>query len=186
MARASLWLGLLCGDPSCLAADVTLSAAVAGKTPEIVGYNSGHFMPGSNTASWWKYSGVNGARVWSTPSVVEQNPAVPGLREDDNTVWGDGVGTQQQFLDRRAAVRANPMGTPQANTYINWPLIQNNYQNTATSSNNLTLNHAFTTLRSLGIEPLVEMDRTNSRYPFAPLGADGDWEDRWEQWQHFY
>jgi hypothetical protein len=169
----------------CEAVDVTLSASVVGATPEIVGYNSGHFMPGSNTASWWKYSGVNGARVWSTPSVVEAHPST-GSREDDNALWGDGVSTQQQFLDRRAALRANPMGTPQANAYINWPLIENNYQNTETSSNNLTLNHAFGTLKSLGIEPVVEMDRTNARYPFAPLGDAGAWEDRWEQWQHFY
>src|SRR4029079_5781648 len=57
--------------PPAHAITVTLSNAVAGKTPEIVGYNSGHFMPGSNTADWWRYSGVNGARVWPTPTTVE-------------------------------------------------------------------------------------------------------------------
>src|SRR5690349_9943045 len=47
------------------AVTVAISNTRSGSTPEIVGYNSGHFMPGSNTADWWRYSGVNGARVWS-------------------------------------------------------------------------------------------------------------------------
>ena len=179
------WLALFASSVE--AADVTTSASVVGETPEIVGYNSGHFMPGSNTLSWWKYSGVNGARVWSTPSVVEEHPST-GTREDDNAFWGDGVSTQQQFLDRRTALRANQVSDPDLLTtnYINWPLVKNNYQNLATSSNNLTLNHAFGSLKSLGIEPTVEMDRTNARYPFSPITEPGAWGERWEQWQHFY
>lgn len=33
-----------------VAVNITVSGSVLGTTPEIVGYNSGHFMPGSNTA----------------------------------------------------------------------------------------------------------------------------------------
>src|SRR4051812_31495581 len=65
------------------AVDVTASATLAGKTPQTVGYNSGHFMPGSNTADWWRFSGVNGARIFSTPRTVEAS--------DDLSPWGDGV-----------------------------------------------------------------------------------------------
>src|SRR3954454_15806801 len=75
------------------AVTVTASATLAGKTPEIVGYNSGHFMPGSNTADWWRYSNVNGARVWPTPTVVEPS--------DDLSPWGDGVSSQTTFVARR-------------------------------------------------------------------------------------
>ena len=75
------------------AVTVTVSGTLAGKTPEIVGYNSGHFMPGSNTADWWRYSGVNGARVWPTPTVVEAS--------DDLAPWGDGVTSQTTFVSRR-------------------------------------------------------------------------------------
>src|ERR1051326_8821815 len=89
---AGLISGLL-GDIPAHAVDVALSASLAGKTPEIVGYNSGHFMPGSNTADWWRYSNVNGARVWPTPTVVEAN--------DDLSPWGDGVSSQDTFTTRR-------------------------------------------------------------------------------------
>lgn len=186
--------GLACATLGATATAVTIapSATTVGATPEIVGYNSGHFTVGSNTASWWKYAGVNGARVWSTPSVVEAHPST-GSAEDDNAFFGDGVQTQAGFLQRRGDLRAAQLLDPNltSTTYINWPLVKNNYQNTATSSNNLTLDHAFGTLRSLGIEPTVEMDRTNARYPFNPLPGDpttpsAAWGERWEQWQHFY
>ena len=93
--------------------NVTVSAAVAGKTPEIVGYNSGHFMPGSNTADWWRYSGVNGARVWPTPTVVEGNRrpraagATASLRKPRSSLGAH-------------RLRANPLST----TYINWPYFE--------------------------------------------------------------
>src|SRR5690349_18574652 len=68
----------------------TPTASLAGKTPEIVGYNCGHFMPGSNTADWWRFSGVNGARIFSTPTTVEAS--------DDLAPWGDGVSSQTTFV----------------------------------------------------------------------------------------
>ena len=156
------------------AVEITLSANVVGVTPEIVGYNSGHFMPGSNTHSWWKYSGVNGARVWATPATVEG--------DDDLAPWGDGVGTQQQFLDRRAALRANPLST----SYINWPYIENRYATLPTSSNTVNLKYAFGQLESLGIESVVEIHRTRAAYPLDAAGTPAGWAGRWEQWQHFY
>lgn len=173
---------LLFAAPRAGAVGVSLSPGVVGLTPEIVGYNSGHFMPGSNTADWWRYSGVNGARVWATPSTVEGN--------DDLAPWGDGVGSEQQFLARRAALRANPLST----TYINWPYIENRYDtNPTTGSNTINLKYAFGALRQLGIDPLVVINRTNSVNAADPTGNSWDpisttsgWADRWEQWQHFY
>ncbi len=66
-------------------------------------------MPGSNTADWWRYSGVNGARVWPTPTTVEPT--------DDLAPFGDGVTSQATFIARQIALRADPLNT----TYINWP-----------------------------------------------------------------
>src|ERR671936_11873 len=106
---AAVLLALPC---TARAVDVTVSASVVGRTPEIVGYNSGHFMPGSNTTDWWRYSGVNGARVWPTPTIVEAS--------DDLAPWGDGVTSQSTFTARRDALRANPLST----SYINWPYIE--------------------------------------------------------------
>lgn len=157
-----------------IAAEVTLSSTIVGRTPETVGYNAAHFMPGSNAAAWWKYSGVNGARVWSTPTVVEGN--------DDNGIWGDGVATQQQFVDRRAALRANPLDT----SFINWPYLENRYATRPTTGNIVNLNYAFGELQNLGVDSVVEIHRTNAAYPFAAAGTAAGWGSRWEQWQHFY
>lgn len=161
-------------SPASRAVDVTVSAAVVGNTPETIGYNAAHFMPGSNTAAWWKYSGVNGARVWATPAVVEG--------DDDNAIFGDGVGSQQQFLDRRTALRSYPLNT----AYINWPYLENRYANNPTSGNILNLNYAFGELHKLGADPVVEIHRTTGAYPFAAAGTAAGWGSRWEQWQHFY
>lgn len=158
-----------------VAVNVTPSAISAGKTPEIVGYNSGHFMPGSNTADWWRYSGVNGARVWPTPSVVEAS--------DDLAPWGDGVTSQTSFEARRTALRANPNST----TYINWPYLENRYQNNPTSGSNIiNLKYAFGQLHDLGIDPVVEINYTDGGFPWDAAGTSAGWGDRWEQWQHFY
>jgi hypothetical protein len=156
------------------AVTVALSNSVVGQTPEIVGYNVAHYMPGSNTASWWRYSGVNGARVWATPAVVEG--------ADDNGLWGDGVATQQQFIDRRAALRANPLST----TYVNWPYFESRYQNNPTTGNNVNLHQAFASLQALGVEPVVQIHRSTGAYPFPTAGTSGGWAARWEHWQHFY
>jgi hypothetical protein len=157
------------------AVTVTLSATVAGKTPEIVGYNSGHFMAGSNTADWWRFSNVNGARVWPTPTTVEAS--------DDNSWWGDGVDSQTAFVNRRDLLRQNPLNT----SYINWTYFENRYANSPTTgSNNINLAYAFGQLHDLHIDPLVEINYTNSSFPWDPAGTAAGWADRWEQWQHFY
>ena len=157
------------------AVDITVGAGVVGRTPEIVCYNSGHFLPGSNTADWWRYSGVNGARLWPTPSIVEGT--------DDNGVWGDGVDSQASFMARRAALRANPLDT----TYINWPHFEDRYENNPTTGANfIALDYAFGKLRELDIDPLVEINRRTSGNAWDPAGTAAGWADRWEQWQHFY
>lgn len=167
-------LGVFLSCSTGIAADVSLSNIVVGKTPELVGYNSGHFMPGSNTAAWWEYSGVNAARVWSTPSVVEVG--------DDNGVWGDGVISETTFLFRRDNLRADPLNR----TLINWAHFENNYQNGTTSGNVLQLDHAFGTLRDMGISPLAVIHRTDNAFPWDPVGTAAGWADRWEHWQHHY
>ncbi len=157
------------------AVNVSVGAGIVGTTPEIVGYNSGHFMAGSNVADMWRYSGVNGARVFSTPTIVEGN--------DDGGGWGDGVSSETSFFARRTALRNDPLNT----SYINWPHFENRYQNNPTTgANNINLNHAFGNLQSMGVSPLVVMTRSNNGYPWNPAGTSAGWADRWEHWQHFY
>jgi hypothetical protein len=158
------------------AVTVSLSNIRSGSTPEIVGYNSGHFMPGSNTADWWRYSGVNGARVWPTPTTVEAS--------DDLGPWGDGVSSQATFVARRFNLRAG--NNPLSSTYINWSYFNSRYANNPTSTNSINLNYAFGQLQSMHIDPVVEISYTNSSFAWDPAGTAAGWADRWEQWQHFY
>ena len=58
----SAWSG------SALAGTVTVQSTKVGDTPAIQGYNLGTFMPGANTPDWWRYSGVNSARMFLAPS----------------------------------------------------------------------------------------------------------------------
>jgi hypothetical protein len=161
--------------PAAQAVTVALSNTVAGKTPEIVGYNSGHFMPGSNTADWWRYSGANGARVWPTPTTVEPT--------DDLAPFGDGVSSQATFIARETALRADPLNT----SYINWPKFESEYANNPTTGSNIiNLNYAFGQLHNLKIDTVVEINYTNGSFPWDPAGTTAGWADRWEEWQHFY
>jgi hypothetical protein len=170
-AFAALFFALPCAH----AVTVTVGAGTNGTTPEIVGYNSGHFMAGSNTADWWRYSGVNGARVWPTPTIVEGS--------DDGGGWGDGVSSEATFLSRSTSLRNDPLNT----AFINWPYFENRYQNNPTTGANvINLNYAFGQLKSMGIDPLVAINRTNSGYPWDAAGTAAGWADRWEHWQHFY
>jgi hypothetical protein len=157
------------------AVNIAPTATLAGKTPEIVGYNSGHFLPGSNTADWWRFSGVNGARIFSTPTVVEAS--------DDLAPWGDGVSSQATFVARRDALRANPLST----AYINWPYIEGRYQNNSMAgSNKMSLGYAFGQLHNLGIDSLAQIGYSNGSFAWDAGGTAAGWADRWEQWQHFY
>ena len=108
-------LALLFSGSALTAATLTVQTNKLGVTPTLIAYNSGHFYPGSNTRDWWHYSGVSGARVFLTASLIEPGDDIPGR--------GDGVTDQATFLSRKAALRADPLNP----SYINWPYFTNNY-----------------------------------------------------------
>src|SRR5262245_20133293 len=89
-------------------ATVDVLNEVAGKTPKYIGYNYGHYMPGSNTSAWIERSKVNCFRVWAGPTYYEPN--------DDAAPWGDGVTNSTTFEARKAALRNDPLNP----SYINW------------------------------------------------------------------
>ena len=78
------------------AATIVVQPTTAGTTPNVLGYNLGHFMPGSNTADWFRYSGVKAARVFIGASDIEPHPGN-----------GDGVTDGTSFFARRSRLRAN-------------------------------------------------------------------------------
>ncbi len=171
--RLILWL-LLPG--SLHAATITVENTVAGTTPPVLGYNLGHFMVGSNTADWWRYSGVKAARVFISPSEIESSDDIDGI--------GDGVSSQTTFNSRRQALRANAADPGQAldNSYINWDVFNAGYASIS-SGNRYSVTGTFPILRSLGVEILANITASPRRLPVA---NNTDWANIWELWQHYY
>ena len=110
----ALWFA---AAPVLSAGTLTVRADTFAATPDILGYNLGHFYPGSNTADWWRYAGVNGARAFVSPREIEPRDDIPGT--------GDGVTDQASFLARRDALRADPLN----HAYIDWPDFEDEYEN---------------------------------------------------------
>ena len=154
------------------AATLTVQTNQLGSTPNLLGYNAGHFYPGSNTREWWRYAGVTGARVFISPSYIEPS--------DDVAPVGDGVSSQATFLARRAAIRTNQFNA----AYINWSVFTNNYQNNDLAGNNhIKVNFALGEMRKLGIRICAQITASTSRFPLA---GSNDWPNLWELWQHYY
>jgi hypothetical protein len=154
------------------AATLTAQSDVLGSTPELLAYNSGHFVPGSNTRDWWRYAGVSGARVFLTASLIEATDDIPGR--------GDGVTDQSSFLTRRGALRADPLNS----SYINWAYITNRYRLTQQhGSNILEPYYTCSSLRKLGIQLLISVEASTSTFP---ISSASDWAGKWELWQHYY
>ena len=154
------------------AATLTVQTNQLGATPELLGYNSGHFFPGSNTRDWWRYAGVNGARVFMSPAEVEFS--------DDLAPVGDGVTTEAGFLSRKAALRADPLNT----SYINWPYFLNRYENNDLYPiNHIRINYTLGELHALGVRICAQITASENRLPIIDAG---DWGGKWELWQHYY
>ena len=151
---------------------VTINSNVVGNTPRVIGLNSGNFIPGANTTSFWRWSGVNGARIFTSAPNIEQQDDIPG--------HGDGVDSEASFLARRAAVRANPTDP----SLINFAEFEDGYQNNL--SGFIKFDLAYGELSSNDIRPLAIINRTEGQFPFAANGTAIGWADRWEHWQHYY
>ncbi len=158
--------------PAVRAATVTAQASILGPTPSSLAYNSGHFVPGSNTRDWWHYSGVTGARVFITASLIESPSQIPG--------GSTGITNQASFLARCAALRANP----RASAYVNWSYVTNRYGLTLEhGSNTLNVNYACAELRRLAIRILACITASAGTFPITDAN---DWGGKWGLWQHFY
>jgi autotransporter-associated beta strand protein len=162
---------------------VTLSPQAIGPTPSVLGFNSGHFLPGSNTGSWWKFADVNGSRIFSSPSYLTPGTSTYFRSESTSSLT---AATQAQFITQRAALRAS--GT--ATTYIRWDRITPLYTTGTVSGNNaIQLKYAEDTMRELGVTPLIVMTRSPASYPWPSspsANTAADWQDRWLAWQQWY
>ena len=160
---------------------IVLPGSTVGPTPAILGYNSGHFLPGSNVADWWRYSGVNGSRIFSNLSWLTPTTS---FRSSTNSSLD--ATSQSSFNARKAALRAS--GT--ASTFVDWSGIQNRYLTGLLPGNNaIQPDHAQSSMATLGIKPLIVMTRSPAAFFWPASAADNSpaaWQARWLAWQQWY
>jgi len=164
------------GAQAATPAAVTVGATVVGPTP-VLGYNIAHGMATSNAADWWRYSGVEAARVFLSASDIEP--------VDDLSPVGDGVTGRAGFEARRSALRANAASPSAAldGQYVNWSAFTSAYGTVATGNNRFAVSSWFPQLRAMGVDILVNITASPSRFP---LTGSTDYGNLWELWQHYY
>jgi hypothetical protein len=156
--------------PLSRAGTITVETNILGPTPQVVGYDSGHFHPNSNTEDWWRYSGVTGARIFVSPTQIEPVDELPP--------WGDGVTNETSFINRKTLVRADPWST----NYFNWPYVTNRFATyVLTGSDYIVVNYAISNLQQLGVQIVIDSTATASK--FTNVVA---WGDQWELWHYYY
>jgi hypothetical protein len=163
-----LWLSLHEG----LGGSLTVQTNIIGPTPGVIGYNFGHFYPGSNTRDWWRYAGVNGVRIFISPGSIlpAASPQPPA----------NAVTNQTSFITQKTALRANPAGT----NYFNWPYLTNEYANTDLYPvNHVKVNYALGQVTSLGGHVCAQITVSDGSFPIA---GTNDWGGQWALWQYFY
>lgn len=152
------------------APNLTVGTNVTGATPQILGYNMGTFWEGSNTPDWWRYSGVNAARMFLHPN----NFPLQGT---------DGVTTSAQFLSEKAALQTDPL----ASTKIDWATFADRFANRNVQSGGISqrykVDHTVGTLRDMGVGMLMQVSASES---FLPLADANDWGGKWQLWKHYY
>lgn len=172
-------------------ANITVTTEVVGKTPTLIGYGQGHYMPGSNTSAWLKRSGANSLRIFMNAAFFAP--------QDDLAPFGDGVSDSASFEARRAAIIADPENP----AYVNWTLYENNFQTVEPSPNHYKLAYMLSELQRLGIKPVINTQHcstggaTSATNPrdwqnvthnpsWMPISIHNNYADKWEFWKwHF-
>ncbi|WP_200215109.1 CBM96 family carbohydrate-binding protein [Micromonospora coerulea] len=144
---------------------VVVSATPAGRGMPLVGYNTGHFMPGSNTSAWLEYARVNAVRFFA--SFEDWCP-------DEAFDPGAGI----SGIDAFDAAKDELRRSPEDNRFLDWELLHEVFEQHVYSNTNFyRLNHQLAELRRLGITPIIEA---------AQLRWNSPWSGLWQQWQKHY
>ena len=153
------------------AGTLTVSGSIMRPAPRVLGYNLGHYYPGSNMTGWWKYSGVTGARVFLSASHFAVRAA---------EVPGDAlVVDKASFLARREALRHNPLDPD----IINWESIEDRFNTVLNSNNEIVPQYALEELHRLGTDILAQMTVSEGSFPIA---SEADWQGKWTLWKTYY
>ncbi len=134
----------------------------AGQTMHYVGYNQGYFVPGSNVAAWWEYSGVNSARIWA-----DLNTYVKSSWFDD----ASGVTSLERFESRKSRLRNAPL------EHLKLDKIAGRADEVVNSTNTMSLNYALEVLNRLDVDILVQSG-------FSDYSLT--WQNKWNLWERFY
>jgi hypothetical protein len=170
-AAIPMMISLLTGASIAPAALITVTDSPIGTTPDVLAYNLAHFFPGSNAADWWRYSRVSGARLFLAPSHFNVAGTVrPGEQA---------VVDQASFLERRAALRADPLNTD----FINWPIVEGRFNVALTGNNRIVPQYAFEEIHRRGGTIKAQMTLGEGSFPIA---NEADWAGKWVAWRTFY
>ena len=88
---------------------ITVSSTVEGTTPNLLGYNLGHFMTTGDAADWFRYAGVKAARVFISASDL-QGSTSPGSK----------LVSSNSLTSFNSAVASARSGGTNSATYIKW------------------------------------------------------------------
>jgi hypothetical protein len=151
------------------AGTVTVETNVVGATPAVVGYDSGHFWPASNTGDWLRYSGVSGLRIFVSPGAIEPSSQFPAVAQT--------VTNAASFLSLKAAVRANPWST----NYLNWSYVTNQFNTPMLiGSDYVDVDYDLSTLQQLGAQVVIQSTATTGQFNITT------WTGQWQLWQFYY
>ncbi|MBQ0895723.1 hypothetical protein KBX37_21930 [Micromonospora sp. U56] len=130
-----------------------------------MGYNTGHFMPGSNTSAWLEYSRVNAVRFFAR---------FEDWCPDEAFDPGAGISAIDDFDAAKEELRRSP----EDNRFLDWELLHEVFEHHVYSNTNFyRLNYQLAELRRLGITPIIEA---------AQLRWNSPWSGLWQQWQKHY
>ncbi|WP_152361372.1 hypothetical protein [Microlunatus speluncae] len=142
---------------------VRLGPADQGPGMKLVGFNTGHFMPGGNTAAWLEYSNVNAVRFFASLSIW-----CPDAAFDD----GAGVETIDDFDARVEQLRRD------SREFIDWAALRELWStHIYETTNHYNLDYELTQLHRLGITPIMQA---------AELAWNSPWSGLWLMWQKHY
>jgi hypothetical protein len=138
---------------------------VVGRSPKYVGFNQGHYMPGSNTSAWVERTGINAMRFWAAPQLY--------VMEEDIDA-GSGVTDIASFDARKAALRSNPLDKQ----FINWDAVSDRLHHSVyPGTNKYIVGYVLQEFKRLNIAPIAMLNNND---------WGGSWADNWRQWQKYY
>lgn len=165
VSAAAAGAGMTAGKALAVDAGITVRVgadAVSGGMP-LVGFNTGHFMPGANTAPWVEYTNVNAVRFFAALS--EWCP-------DEAFDAGAGIETIDDFDARKAELRDDSAA------FIDWSALRTVWsEHIYETTNHYNLDYEVSQLHRLGITPILEA---------AELRWNSPWSGLWLMWQKHY